>query len=150
MEQWGETGSRPRCNVSETTIFFVQDQAVPPMSWKRVFFCNRNLAGMNELNNECKKEMTVPPVSKGEQKGNGCFRPFSKCRVFSFILIFLVSERMHSEARTTWSNLFERPTLRNGLRFFFFRSWGCPVPGCLTNHLRKQKKRQYAANFLFA
>ena len=22
---------------------------------------------------------------------------------------------------------------------FFFRSWGCPVPGCLTNHLRKQK-----------
>ena len=51
-------------------------------------------------------------------------------------------ERMHSEARTTWSNTFERPKLSNGQCFFFGGggSWGCPVPGCLTHHLRKQKR----------
>ena len=39
---------------------------------------------MNELNNECKKEMAVPPVSKGEQKGNGCSARFQNVRVFYY------------------------------------------------------------------
>ena len=35
---------------------------------------------------------------------------------------------MHSEARTTWSNSFDRPTLSNGLRFFFLPVLGLSGP----------------------
>ena len=65
------------------------------------------LERMNEAAN-AKRKWLFRPFPKGEQKGNGCSARFQKV---SFFLV--KNERMHSEARTTWSNSFQRPKLSN-------------------------------------
>ena len=105
----------------------------PSCDWRS----NRNSAGMNELNNECRKEMAVPPVSKRWAKRKWLFRPFPKCEVFFFGVRRKNAQRSQDnvEQFVRKANIEQWATVI----FFSFRSWGCPVPGCLTNHLQKQK-----------
>ena len=120
------------------SFFFFRSWGCPvPVVWQAILWmAKQKILSWNEW------------IKQRMQKGNGCsacFQKVSKKEMavppVSKMWVFFLGKAKECTAKPG-----QRGAIRSkgqhwamGYGFFFFRSWGCPVPDCLTNHLRKQK-----------